>query len=129
MIGFRMWLGVRLSEISFATRLGRFLRLTLLARFWRTHIAPIPRAALVTLISATSLRLLLGTGIPLVTTLTARAITDLAQSAAKRFDLPLVCQLLTFRQLHQFQNFLHLIHGPFQRFDDLHDFIDRLVDR
>jgi hypothetical protein len=125
-------LGMRLAEISFAARLGCFLRLTLLAGFAlfrRTLlIAAISRAAL---ISATA-SLLLRTRIAMFTllaTLTTCAIVDLAQRAAEILDLAFVGEFLAFGQFHQFQNFFHLIHGALQRLHDFHHFINRLMDR
>jgi len=57
-----------------------------------------------------------------------RALMHISQGAAEGFNFPLVAQLLALGELHQFQNILHLIHRAFERFDDVHDFINRLAD-
>ena len=52
----------------------------------------------------------------------------LAQGAQQRFDLAFVGELLAFGEFDKFQNFFHLIKRLFQRFDDLHHFVDGLAD-
>ena len=52
----------------------------------------------------------------------------LAQGAQQRLDLAFVRELLAFGMLDQFQNFFHLLQCLFQRFDDLHHFVDGLAD-
>ena len=52
---------------------------------------------------------------------------QLAQAAAKRFDLLLVGVLLPLGQLQRFQYFLHFVQGSAERLDDLVDFLDRLL--
>lgn len=60
--------------------------------------------------------------------LAAGTIIQLAQGAAQRFDLAFVRELLPLGHFDEFQNFFHLIHRVLQRFDDLHHFINRLMD-
>ena len=53
---------------------------------------------------------------------------QLAQGATKGFDFALISELLALRVFDQFQNILHLINGALERFDDFHNFVDRLAD-
>ncbi len=110
---------LRFAEIPWPSRLGGFaLRGPVITRF--------PGATL-----------LLVTGIPGATLLpriprpvrgALRAIMKLPQGAAQRFDLAFVREFLALGQFHQFQHFLHLIGGVLERFDNVHDFVNRLVD-
>jgi len=68
------------------------------------------------------------TGLPRIPRF-AGTVVHLSQGAAERFNLSFVGKLLTFRQLDEFQHFLHLIHSAFQRLDDFHHLINRLADR
>ncbi|MFO1514642.1 MAG: hypothetical protein U1F83_17315 [Verrucomicrobiota bacterium] len=61
-------------------------------------------------------------------TLFPRAVVQLAQGAAQRFNLALVGELLAFGHFDQFQNFFHLIHRAFERIHNLHDLVNGLTD-
>jgi hypothetical protein len=52
----------------------------------------------------------------------------LSQRAQKRFNFALIRELLTFSQLHQFQNFLHVFQRLPQGVHDPHHFIHSLTD-
>ena len=54
-------------------------------------------------------------------------LVQLAQAAAKCFDLLLVGNLLSLGQLERFQYFFHVIQRPTERLDDLVDLLDRLL--
>jgi hypothetical protein len=58
----------------------------------------------------------------------ARTVVQLAQGATQGFNFAFVGQLLAFRQLHQFQHFLHLIHGALQGVHNFHHLVNRLAD-
>jgi hypothetical protein len=57
-----------------------------------------------------------------------RALVDIAQGAAERFNLPLVAQFLAFGEFHEFQYVFHLIHRALQGVYDFHHFINGLAD-
>jgi hypothetical protein len=70
-------------------------------------------------------RVAVATGIARIT----RAVGQLSQGAAQRLDLAFVSEFLALGEFDQFQNFFHLIYRALERFDDLHDFINRLMNR
>jgi hypothetical protein len=58
----------------------------------------------------------------------ARAVVQLPQRSAQRFNFAFVGELLAFGEFHQFQNFLHLVHGALEGFDDFHHLVNGLTD-
>lgn len=108
----RLWLFARRTEIPRALWLALLFPVLALIAL----IAVFARPTLITLIAR-----------PTPSRLLARAIMQSPQGAAQRFDLAFVRELLAFGQFHQFQNFLHLIHGALERFHDLHHLINRLM--
>ena len=53
---------------------------------------------------------------------------QLAQRTTKRFNFAFIGELLTFREFHQLQDLLHLIHRMLEGIDYLHDLVNRLAD-
>ncbi len=58
----------------------------------------------------------------------ASRMLQLVQSAAQRFNLAFVAELLPFGVFDQFQNIFHLLQRLSQGFDNLHHFIHGLAD-
>lgn len=101
------------------------VRFRLFVRF-----AEIPGAAFPLFpLGLTRAALLLFAGIPVPAALGfTGTVAQLPQGAAQRFDFAFVRELLAFREFDQFQNFFHLIHRALERFDDLHYFVNGLMD-
>jgi len=112
-------LGFRLFTRSsrFRTLLGPVLPIRA-SRTVRTVMTLLRLVATIPLIAFRALR-----------TVGTKAVSlKLAQGAEQRFDLAFVGELLAFGEFDQFQNFFHLLQRLFQRFDDLHHFVDGLAD-
>lgn len=127
-LGRLCWRFVVMAERRFSGFVMLGMRLHLFVWFAEISRAAFARFALVPL-GFTGAALMLFAGLPMSAALGfAGAITQLAQGPAQRFDLAFVRELLAFREFHQFQNFFHLIHRALERFNDLHHFVNRLMD-
>lgn len=108
--------------------LGRLLRFRLFVWFAEIPGATLLPLLVVMMFAGTALRVPLLAMAAMFPLLAAGTIIQLAQGAAQRFDLAFVRELLALGHFDEFQNFFHLIHRMLERFDDLHHFINRLMD-
>lgn len=61
--------------------------------------------------------------------LTFTGTVQLTHGASKLVNFSFVRELLAFCELNKFEDFFHLVMSLFERLDDLHHFINRLVNR
>jgi hypothetical protein len=108
--------------------LGRFMMFRLFVWFAEIPGATLLPLVVVMMFAGAALRVAWFAMAAMFPLLTAGTVIQLAQGAAQRFDLAFVRELLALGHFDEFQNFFHLIHRVLERFDDLHHFINRLMD-